>query len=301
MKYVILAVASLMLVLSSLACCCIPFGVPVNVPDIDIPEIPEVEVGPVQEYDEQISADGVDQAEVEIAFGAGDIELMAGDPDMLLDANFRTNVVEWTPEVTWGGGVLRIEHPNMEGIPSASNLENEWTLRFSPDVALEMDIEIGASNGSLDFTGLSLTNLYLDTGASDLDVIFDDPNPVEMGDLRIRAGAADLEIEGVGNASPEEVRIDGGVGDLTLDFTGEWTRSADIRVTAGTGTVNLTFPEDVGVRVEVEGGLSSIDTSGDWSRSGNDYVNSAYDESEIELVVQVTLGLGSLDLDLESE
>jgi hypothetical protein len=301
MKYVILVVASLMLVFSGLACCCIPFSVPViDVPDIDI-DIPEVDVGPVEEYDEQISADGVEEARVDIFFGAGDIDLMAGDPDLLLDAQFRTNVAEWVPEVTWDDGVLRVDHPNMEGIPNASNVENEWTLAFSPDVALEMDIEMGASDGSLDFTGLALTDLYLDTGAADLDVFFNEPNPVDMGDIRVRAGAANLDIEHIGNANPEEVQVDGGVGDMTLDFTGEWTHSAEIRVTAGTGSINLSFPEGVGVRVEVEGGLSSVDTDGQWSRSGNDYVNSAYGESDIELIVEVTLGLGSLDLDLVGE
>ena len=42
----------------------------------------------------------------------------------------------------------------------------------------------------------------------------------------------------------------------------------------GVGGVNLTLPRDVGVRVDVEKGLSEVDASG-FSREGDAYVNDA--------------------------
>ncbi|MBN1179598.1 MAG: hypothetical protein JXD18_10315 [Anaerolineae bacterium] len=301
MKYVSLVVVSMMLVLSSLACCCFPFPVPtIEVPDIDL-DLPEVEVGAMQSYEEEIPADGVTEAQVDIILGAGELSLAAGDPDVLLEGYFQTNVEEWAPEVTWENGNLRISQGNSEGFPNSSEMENEWDLSFSPDVPLEMDMEIGAIQGDLDFTGLAITDLFLDAGAGDLYIAFDAPNQAEMDEMRVRSGAAMLEIVGIGNASPEEVQVEAGVGQTTLDFSGAWTRSARVRVTSGTGMVVLRLPEDVGVRVQVEGGLSSVDTDGDWQRLGSDYVNEAYGESEIELIVEATLGMGALDLELVGE
>ena len=54
-------------------------------------------------------------------------------------------------------------------------------------------------------------------------------------------------------------------------------------------------PDDVGVQVEVEGGLSSISVSG-LDRRGDVYVNDAFGEVETELLIQVTTGVGALSL-----
>jgi len=51
------------------------------------------------------------------------------------------------------------------------------------------------------------------------------------------------------------------------------------------------------VRVEVEGGLTNIETSGLRS-TGGAYVNDAYGEAEIELNIEVTTGIGQVDLEV---
>jgi hypothetical protein len=193
--------------------------------------------------------------------------------------------------------VLTIKQGSLDedwGVPTG-NVRNEWELEFSPEIPLEMQFEMGAGKGKLDFTGLQLTALDMDLGAGDFEVRFDEPNEVRMGKLTLDAGASELDVTEIGNASPEEVKVQGGVGDITLDFTGDWTSSADVWITAGIGAVTLRLPDDVGVRVETEGGLTDIDASG-LQRQGDAYVNDAYGEAEIELLVEVTTGIGSLHL-----
>jgi hypothetical protein len=274
----------------------------VEFPDIEIPdvEIPELEVGPTEEYREQIPLDGTDEARVNVRFGAGDITLAAGDADQLFDGTFRTNVAQWAPEVSWENDRLRIDQGSSEGIPVSDDFENEWELAFSPEPDLEMDLEIGASDGELDFTGLALTDLSLETGASNLDVYFNQPNPADMNELKIQAGAADLLVEGIGNASPDRVRVDGGVGDLSLDFTGDWANSTDVNIMAGASTVTLRFPRNVGVQVSVEG-LSGVDADADFSRSGDTYTNSAFGTADVEIVVDLSVGVGDVNLELVGE
>jgi hypothetical protein len=303
MRQVVLALASVMLAVSALACCCFP--VPVSLPNIDLPDVqidvPRVEVGALEEYDEEIPLDEVDdEARVEVRFGAGVIDVGAGDEDTFFRGHFRTNVAVWAPEVTWEDDSLLIEQGTSEGIPDSDDMVNEWELLFSPEVPMELDLNIGASEGTLDLTGLALTDFSLDTGASDLDVRFDEPNPVEMEDLDIRAGAASLAVEGIGNASPERMLVEGGVGELLLDFTGDWARSARVRVTAGAGALTLRLPEDVGVWVEVEG-FGTVEADSGLVASGDTYINQAYGEAETELLIEVTVGVGSIDLELVGE
>jgi hypothetical protein len=68
-----------------------------------------------------------------------------------------------------------------------------------------------------------------------------------------------------------------------------------VHVTAGVGSLTLRLPDNVGVQVETEGGLTNLDAP-DLQRVGDAYVNDAFGEAEIELHIQVTTGIGNIKL-----
>lgn len=291
MKHIMIILAILLLMGGSLACCIVP-----HIPDIEI-HVPTIEVGEMQSTREQVPLSGAASATVEVLFAAGELDLEAGDPDQLFSGRFRYNVEEWEPKVTYEGEMLTIEQGGIEGdwgIPTG-NTHNEWELEFSPEIPLEMNLDIGAGDGELDLTGLQLTELDLEMGAGNFDVRFDEPNEAKMSRFDVDTGAAQLDVTGIGNAGPERVVVNGGVGDITLDFGGRWPGSADVDITAGVGSLTLYLPDDVGVQVEVEGGLTNVETD-DLQRLGDAYVNDAFGEAEIELHIHVTTGIGSLRL-----
>ena len=293
MRRIVIALVALLLMGSSLACCCSTFP-----RTIQVNTGPTIEVVELQEKEESIPLDGAEPVAVEILFGAGELEITPGDPDQLFSGRFLYNVAEWEPEVTYSDGKLIIQQGDDDeswGWPSEDAARNEWELAFSPEVPLEMDIKTGAGQGDLDLTDLQIEKLDIDLGAGEFSVQFNAPNRAEMSRFTLDVGAADLEIAGVGNASPEEMIVQGGAGKIALDLTGDWVNSADIEVSSGVGQLDLRLPDDVGVRVEVTGGLSNVETSG-LSRSGDAYVNDAYGEAEIELDITITTGVGQVDL-----
>ncbi|MGQ9709107.1 MAG: toast rack family protein [Anaerolineae bacterium] len=281
----------LFLVLSSLACT-------ITVPGISLPRVPTLEVGPMQEYREAIPLGGTTAARVEITMGMGELTLAAGEPDLLFSGLFRTNISAWKPEVTWKDDVLKIAQPDIRGVPGAG-AENEWNLTLSPRIPMSLKLQVGAAKGRLDLGGLALTDLSLETGASDMLVRWDTPNAVPMDRLLLRAGAANVEVRGIGYAHPRDVRVEGGVGNLVLDFTGPWADSARVNVTAGLGSLTLRFPRDVGARIRVEGGLSNVTTTGDWRLSEGVYLNEAYGQAGATLEVTITAGVGGVTLESE--
>ncbi len=289
-KYVAIVLAALLLLGSQIAC---------DEPSPQVPDIgvPTIEVGEMQDKREAIPLEGAEPVVVELVFGAGDLEIEAGASEQLFSGHFRYNVERWEPEVTYADHVLTIEQGGADeewGFPTG-NTRNEWELEFSPEVPLDVSLKVGAGQGDLDLTGLQLAGLDLDLGAGDFTVQFGEPNGVEMGDFTLDAGASRLEVVGIGNASPEMVKVQGGVGNITLDMTGDWSRSADVRVTAGVGALTLRLPDDVGVQVDVEGGLSHVNASG-LERDGDAYVNTVFGEAEVELRIEVTTGVGALHL-----
>jgi len=298
MKQIAIILSGLLLLGSQIACCTI--SVP-QMPDVEMPDVeinvPTIEVGEVQSRRETIPLADATSVEVEILFGAGELEIEAGDPTQLFSGHFRYNVEQWAPKVSYENDILDIEQGGTKedwGIPTGRT-RNQWELEFSPQIPLSMKLDLGAGDGELDFTGLQVTELDLDTGAGDFEVRFDEPNRAEMESLTLDTGASKLEVRGIGNASPEQVRIQGGVGDITLDFTGAWARSADVYVTAGVGSLTLRLPDNVGVQVETKGGLTNLDAP-DLQRVGDTYVNDAFGEAAIELHVQVTTGIGNIKL-----
>lgn len=294
MRKIAILLAAIALMGSTLACC-----ITTNIPDITIDiKAPTLEVGPLQETEESIPLDGTEPVAVDILFGAGELEIQAGEEDELFSGRFKYNVKEWEPEISYDGDLLVIRQGSSDedwGIPTDKGARNEWDLAFSPEVPLEIEIRIGAGEGEWDFGGLQLEDLDIELGAGDFAVYFGEPNEVEMRDLDIDAGASKLQIINVGNASPKRMAVRGGVGDITLELTGDWANSASIDVTTGVGSLTLRVPDNMGVRVDVEGGLSNIDVSG-LHRSGDDYVNDDYGEAEMELDISVNTGVGQVNL-----
>jgi hypothetical protein len=291
MEKLTIALAALALLSSTLACTITP-----QIPDIKI-NVPRIEVGEMQEERRSVPLSGTEPVDVDIRFGAGRLELEAGVPDELFSGYFRYNVERWAPEITYEGSELTIRQGGDEddwGIPSG-NIRNRWELEFSPSVPLEMDVRAGAGEGELDLTDLKISSLDVDMGAGDLALRFDKPNGVAMDHLTLDSGASKIEVVGVGNASPQTMRLQGGVGDVSLDLTGDWSRSAEITVRAGAGALTLRLPKDVGVEVETRGGLTNVEAYG-LRQMGGTYTNDAFGETEIDLLIDVTAGVGNVRL-----
>lgn len=294
MRQITIILAALLLLGSQIACCC-TLTLP-KMPDINV-TVPTIEVGDVQEQREALPLAQAESATVEVVFGAGELNVEAGSPDQLFAGHFRYNVERWTPQVNYQDGVLTIEQGGSRenwGIPTGS-VRNEWELEFSPQIPLQMAFRIGAGDGELDFTGLQIRELDLKMGAGDFEVRFDEPNPARLGRFEVDAGPSRLDMVGIGNAGPEQMSVEGGVGDMTLDLTGAWPRSCEVRITAGVGSITVRLPDDVGVQVETQGGLTNVDASG-LQRTGDTYVNDAFGETETELLIQITTGVGNIRL-----
>jgi len=292
-KQITITLAGLLLLGSQIACCAVSLP---QMPDIEI-NVPTIEVGEMRDERQAVPLSGAESATVEVTLGAGELEVEAGVSDQLFSGHFRYNVERWRPAVTYESDVLTIEQGGTKedwGIPTG-NTHNEWNLEFSPEIPLKMNFEIGAGNGELDFTRLQLAELDMSIGAGDFKVRFDEPNETRMNHLTLNTGASKLEMTGIGHAGPERMKVQGGVGDITLDFTGAWPNSADVQIISGVGAVTLRLPDDVGVRIETEGGLTNIEASG-LRRTGDAYVNDAFGETEAELRIQITTGIGNLRL-----
>jgi hypothetical protein len=86
----------------------------------------------------------------------------------------------------------------------------------------------------------------------------------------------------------------GGVGNYTLDFSGELQQDAIVDIKAGLSNMVISIPEGIPATVVIEGGLTNVTISGEWDQSGNSY---SQEGEGYELTIKVDLGAGNLGLE----
>jgi hypothetical protein len=274
----------LILALATLAC-----GVTFDIP------IQAATVGP--EETEQISVD-VPQAgqtsHLSLGFGAGKLSLSAGAGAQLVNGTATYNIPDFKPTVKTDGTSVHIEQGNytLKGIPNFKGMQNEWDLKLG-EAPIDLAIQAGAYNGEYDFGGLSLTNLTIQDGASDVNLTFSSPNQSEMTLLRYETGASNVKLTSLGNADFSTLIFKSGAGDYTLDFGGQLKRDGTVTVDTGLSNLIVIIPEGIPAQVTVEGGLANISTGTGWGQSGKTYTQSGSGPS---LTFVIKMGAGNLTL-----
>ncbi len=187
-------------------------------------------------------------------------------------------------ELDMGAGELRIRggaEELMEGIFSY-NVE-----RWKP----EIDYHVSEKRGKLKISQGDWRGIPSGKGKNRWDVFLNEEVPLDLI-VDFGAGEGKLDLRGL---SLQSLQIDMGVGDLTVDLSGDHKNNVDVAIEGGVGSAAVYLPDDIGVRVKAEKGIGSIDARG-LRKRGSVYVNEAYGKSEVTIEIEIEAGIGSIDL-----
>ncbi len=257
----------------------------------NVPQAPQP--GPDMTDEINVPYPDSDEVNLKLSFGAGELTLNPG-ADVLVDGTATYNYAELKPEVITDGGdvEVRVGNEDFNILPNLNDLKNEWDLKLG-DQPMNLSIDSGAYDGTLELGGLSLTRLEIKDGAANVEVSFSEPNPVEMSTFTYNTGASDVKITGLANANFSLLDFSAGAGDYTLDFSGELQRDASIKIESGLSNLIIIVPEGVSAVVTVESGLSNVNAGSGWERSGSDYVQEGEGPT---LTFVIEMGAGNLTL-----
>jgi hypothetical protein len=177
--------------------------------------------------------------------------------------------------------------------------EENWELRFTTKVPIAFNIELGLVDGEVNLSGMQIEDLNLSGGLSDLTLRFDEPNPLSLDEIKIECGLGEFKAEKMGNANFRRLRVDGGLGSIDLDLSGQWrVAEAELRIGVGLGSARVELPENLGVEVNADNNfLSSISLARDirMVRSGI-HRSENWSSAEHRLTIDAEVGLGSLKI-----
>ncbi len=253
---------------------------------------------------EKIPYEKLDRLEVEISIGVADLHIGKVKENNLLEANIRYRVEQGEPKITFRRsgevGYLTIESGDEDrdwNDDSPKKGGETWELLFSPEIKTQFQMEIGLVDGRIDLSGLRVTDLYISGGLSDADLVFNEPNPEEIDNIRIEVGLGEFNANGLGNANFRELDLECGLGSADLDLSGQWrVEEAEMDVEVGLGKAKINVPAEIGLEVfKDENFLSSVSLDRELQlvRKGL-YRTANWDDARHRLSIATDVGLGSV-------
>lgn len=246
-----------------------------------------------------------DYLEVDVEFAVGTFELTRS-PDALLyqfESRYDEDVFRLRSNYLESGdrGTLRIgidgeDDIDIQRLRDYDDEAGSLNLGLSGAIPVSLHIQLGAAEARLDLGGLRLRDVVYETGASDSEISFSEPNAEEAESCVFKAGAASLEIRNLGNANCRRVEVAGGVGSIELDFSGEWRSDAETEINVGLGGIELHIPAELGVRVEKRTFLMTFDAPGFEKRGGDVYLSRNWDTAARKLTIKISGALGGITI-----
>ncbi len=236
---------------------------------------------------------------VKVQFGAGRLTLRGAEAPYLYRMQLRYDderskaLAKWdapnrTLTVGVDGSNMRWSGKKKEG--------GTMALALARTVPMDLSLDLGATESTLDLSGLRLKTLLIRSGASETKVRFDAATNTPMDRIEVDAGAAAFHATGLANTGAAKMFVTGGVGFVELDFGGAWKRDMDLDVTLTVGGAELTVPSDVGVRVSGQKTFGAYDFEGMRQVGNGVWETSGFSDAKRKLNIKASTTMGSLKI-----
>ncbi len=161
----------------------------------------------------------------------------------------------------------------------------------------ELDFQLDINSlgfGSLSFEDLNITRFQFDVNYGDVDINFPSENQrIIRGIAKIHLMTGDLEIYNLGNLKARKVKINGGVGELSVDFGPRIYQDTEVRLDHDIGSMELRIPR--GTKAVISG--TSRDLSGfGFQKSGKEWTPESHHEGSPSLYIKLKGPLGDLKI-----
>jgi hypothetical protein len=238
---------------------------------------------------------GERELEVEVRYLAGELRISPAEDGTLFRTDLRYDPELFEPDIRYEREKLVVRIAGEGKFEARRGEAGALDLALGRETPLVLDLRFGAGEGDVELGGLRIRRAEISTGASSTEIRFSSPNPERASRLVIKGGAAELRVIGLGNANADRIEVGGGVGEITLDFTGAWSRASEVEVDVGLAQLNLVLPSNLGVRIDRESLLATFDAARMVKRDGA-LVSENWDSASQRLTIHLDAALASIDV-----
>ncbi len=239
---------------------------------------------------------GQEQINVLVHYGAGELTLSPARSGTLYSMDLTWDERAFQPVNEFDGRQLEIGTRSAErgrNLNLDGDRLGELKVMLAQGVPMDLRLDFGAGRAVVDLGGLELRDLDLKTGASESTLDVSRPNPGSLRQAHLDIGAAQFTAHNLGNLNLERLEVNAGVGDIKLDFAGSLKHDVVVDIDMGLGSLELTIPEGVGVRVERSSFLTTFDAEG-FDRRDGVYYSSNWDSADRQIEIDIKAAFGSI-------
>ena len=237
---------------------------------------------------------------VKVVYGTGAFGLRGSSTPLLYHMQLRYDGTRTKPRHAFNATTrelqVGLQNSDMRFTGRNDGDQGRLQLELSRATPIDLALDLGAVEADIDLTGLRLSRVHINSGASDGKIRFDSLNESRMSALDVSLGAASFRGERLANANTPSIRVDAGVGNVELDMGGQWTQDIELHVEVALGFVTIHVPTDVGVRVMLQKTIASFDHDGLVERDGA-WVSPNWDSAPHKLRVSAETVFGKLTID----
>jgi hypothetical protein len=253
-----------------------------------------------------VAIQGAQSVSASIEIDSGNLDVSGGAGDMF-EGTFTYNVKRWEPEIDYTVrdevGELSVKQGGEWWVPALWFIRNDWDLRFSDDVPLDLAAELSSGNGDFDLKALDMRSLSVDASSGDVNADLSGDMP-ELRRVNIDSSSGDVDLVLKGTYRTYiQMDVENSSGDISVNLLGEWKSTLGATISSSSGDVTLHLPEEVGVRARVRSRSGDVNAPGMTvdSRDGDGavYVNESFRRSLITLQIDVEVSSGDVTLLLE--
>ena len=175
----------------------------------------------------------------------------------------------------------------------------ELEIELPRDATIRADCRIKAGEVEMQLGGLRLADFSMSVMAGEVNVDFDEPNRVEMTKLKLNTRIGESNFRRLGNARFRDADINGGIGEMTIDFGGAILPTAMAEVDLDIGETVIVLPQDAGAKLSVSKFLflAHIEMPFDFRKDGRYYYTDNYDKAGQGFELRISSGIGELRIE----
>ena len=179
---------------------------------------------------------------------------------------------------------------------NASRLE----IELPGDVIIELNSKVKAGTAEFNLGGLSLKTFNLRNFAGEVQIEFRQPNKIKMNSLDINVKIGETTIKRLGNARFSDANINGGIGELNIDLSGEGTKSMEVEIDLDIGSTTILLPRNFGIKLKSStmGFLTETNLDSEFEKRGRYYYSKNYNSASKIMYMNIHSGIGDLRVDL---
>lgn len=204
---------------------------------------------------------------LELDLSTGEFRIRPGEPGepLRVIADYDSSTFELKEELTETDGAwnYKVSFGGRGGFLAmllrggGNNAQNRVEIIVPRGHPVKIVGDIGLGESKVDLGGLWIEEFDVEYGPGDHFVEVRERTPFPMNRFVAESSMGEMEIRGLGDASPKEVKVEHGMGDLFLDLQGAWLQDTAIELDFRMGSCRVWVPEKE-ARVALEGGKPAL-------------------------------------------